>query len=145
MYFFLLRSPSCVYFGTHAELRRLFCKRFWYKGPGARAKYPFRDGDGMFVPPGVYLQIIIFALDITDVSVQVAVGHILHGFWSRRDYNASCMFLKGQTVATKWASVLGLMGKWTMKIFPSPDNNNSCSQLLETSVLIQFCSFNFLF
>ena len=43
---------------------------------------------------------------------------MVQGFWSSA---LVCMFLKGQTlytVAVKWASVLGLMGKWTMKIFP---------------------------
>ena len=30
----------------------------------------------LYVPPGVYLQIIIFALELTDVTgVQVAIGH----------------------------------------------------------------------
>ena len=71
----------------------------------------------MFVPPGVYLQIIIFALELTDVTVQVAEGH---GTWFLKQCSSMHVFkgpnivhIKGQIISEQIYGVLKFSKKAT--------------------------------
>ena len=75
----------------------------------------------MFVPPGVYLQIIIFALELTDVTVQVAEGH---GTWFLKQCSSMHVFKgpnivhsKGQIISEQIYGVLKFSKK-SNDIFP---------------------------
>ena len=80
----------------------------------------------MFVPPGVYLQIIIFALELTDVTVQVAEGH---GTWFLKQCSSMHVF-KGPNIVhsnSKMSICSEAHEEMDHENFPLPDNNNSCS------------------
>ena len=104
------------------------------------AKYPFRDAvlSLNVCPPWCVLADYYFRLRTNRcVSVQVAVGH---GRWFLKQCSSMHVF-KGPNIvhsSSKMSICSGAHGEMDHENFPLPDNNNSCSQLLESFGCIRF-------